>query len=190
MSRSALPFLLPLFAAALLAGSCGRERQNEPPEQVVPAAAPAPEPSVPFPAVGSRMPSFVANTLDGQPVDLSRMKGKVVLVNIWATWCGPCRAEIPELQALYEREKEHGLEVVGISIDSAAAKAVVRAFVDSYKIGYQIVLDPDGRSAEVFATNVIPTSALIDRTGKVLWYERGMFRTSDPRFASALAAAF
>lgn len=134
------------------------------------------------------MPSYSASTLDGRPFELSN--DKVVLLNIWATWCGPCRVEIPELQVLHEKFASKGFEVLGVSVDDAGADHVVRDFVREQKMTYPVVLDPQGRIADLFQTTVIPTSALIDRQGKILWVHRGLVRAGDPALTAALEKAF
>ena len=78
------------------------------------------------PAMNEAAPPLVATALDGQPFDLAKLRGKVVLVNFWATWCAPCRREMPVLDAFYRRYREHGLELIGISVDFARDGAKMR----------------------------------------------------------------
>ncbi len=138
-------------------------------------------------AVGGRMPAYAATTLDGRPFNLT--KDKVVLVNIWATWCGPCRVEIPELQVLHDKYGARGFEVIGVSIDDPGSDAVVRDYVREQKMTYPVVLDPQGRIADLFQTTVIPTSALIDRSGTIRWIHRGIVRAADPALLAAMDTA-
>ncbi len=133
------------------------------------------------------MPSYDATTLDGRPYELT--SEKVVLLNIWATWCGPCRVEIPELQVLHDEFGSRGFEVVGVSIDDPGANQIVREFVREQQMTYPVVLDPQGRIADLFQTTVIPTSALIDREGTILWVHRGIVRAADPALNAALEKA-
>ena len=114
---------------------------------------------------------------------------KVVLLNIWATWCGPCRIEIPELEALHKKLAPEGFEVLGVSIDDPGADQIVRDFVGEQHMTYPVVLDPRGRIADMFQTTVIPTSALIDRNGKIVWMHRGLVRANDPALNAALEEA-
>jgi cytochrome c biogenesis protein CcmG, thiol:disulfide interchange protein DsbE len=150
--------------------------------------APAPEPASASTNVGDAMPAYSAKTLDGAPYDLASEKGSVVLVNVWATWCGPCRFEIPELQKMHDEHGKHGFKVVGVSVDEGDAKDV-KQFVADQKMTYPIVLDPDGRIANLLATTVLPTSVLLDRHGKIVWREIGAIPAGEPTLKKALAAA-
>jgi thiol-disulfide isomerase/thioredoxin len=141
------------------------------------------------PSVGEAMPEFEARYLDGKSFRVSDQKGRVVLLNIWATWCGPCRYEIPELKKLQQEHGSSSFDVVGVSVDDAEQKAEVSNFAKSQKINYPIVLDPAGKLAEMFETSVIPTSALIDRKGRIVWYHIGIVRSGDPDLQKALKRA-
>lgn len=139
--------------------------------------------------LGGIMPDYEAIMLDGSPFRMGGAGDKVVLLNIWATWCGPCRIEIPELEALHTKLAPQGFEVVGVSIDDPGATEIVREFVGEQHMTYPVVLDPQGRIADMFQTTVIPTSALIDRSGKILWMHRGLVRATDPALNAALEEA-
>jgi thiol-disulfide isomerase/thioredoxin len=151
-------------------------------------AAPPPEPVDPT-AVGSLMPDFNAKLLDGKTFDVKEHRGKVVLLNLWATWCGPCRAEIPELLALSSKHAANGLEIVGVSLDDSSAESAVRDFAKEQKISYPIALDPDGKLANDFRTSVIPTTVLVDRGGKIRWRRIGAIEKNDKELDSAIAKA-
>jgi thiol-disulfide isomerase/thioredoxin len=135
------------------------------------------------------MPNYEAKLLDGSVFRLSDRRSKVVLLNVWATWCGPCRYEIPELQAMHEKYSPRGLEVVGVSIDDPGMESDVRTFVQGEKMTYPVVLDPQGRIAELFETTVIPTSVLIDRSGTIVWMHRGIVSAGDRSLQQALQKA-
>src|SRR5205085_5026245 len=115
-------------------------------------------------------------------------KGSVVLVNVWATWCNPCRFEIPELQKMYEANARRGFKVIGVSVDEGEA-AEVKKFVQEQKMTYPIVLDPDGRVANLLSTTVLPTTVLLDRRGKIVWREIGAIPPNEPTLKKALDAA-
>jgi thiol-disulfide isomerase/thioredoxin len=138
--------------------------------------------------VGDMMPAYTAKTLDGAPYDLASEKGKVVLVNVWATWCGPCRFEIPELQKMHDDLGGRGFKVVGVSVDEGEAKEV-KQFMTDQKMTYPVVHDPDGRIANLLATTVLPTSVLLDRHGKIVWREIGAIPAGEPTLKKALDAA-
>lgn len=112
---------------------------------------------------GRPAPAWQAVTLDGRQVDSASLKGKVVLVHFWATWCPPCREEMPALDAFYRQHAKDGLEVVAISLDDAADRAKVRDFVKSY--AFPVAMMGDARVAGFGRVWVLPLSFLIDRKG-------------------------
>ncbi len=138
--------------------------------------------------VGSAMPEYTALNLDGSKFDLATKRDKVVLLNVWATWCGPCRYEIPELEKLHIQMAGKGLEVIGVSVDESGAKSV-EEFVVNSAMTYPIVLDADGKIANLLQTSVLPTSILIDRNGKIVWKKFGAILEGDQELAKAIAAA-
>jgi cytochrome c biogenesis protein CcmG, thiol:disulfide interchange protein DsbE len=131
-------------------------------------------------------PSYSAVTLDGEPVALADLRGEAVLLNVWATWCAPCRIEIPELQALHEEHGDHGLRVVGVTVDSRHAMGDVLAFMDELGMTYDVWWDPDHSALNLFRASGVPFSALIDRDGRIVWQHLGMFQRGDPELMNAL----
>jgi peroxiredoxin len=111
-----------------------------------------------------RQADFTLNDLQGKPWTLKALKGKVVLVNFWATWRPPCRKEIPDLDLLYNHFKDKGLVVLGIS-DEEASK--VAPFVSSHSMSYPILLDPGRIVNKQFAVNGIPRTLIYNRKGKL-----------------------
>ena len=138
--------------------------------------------------VGDPMPAYAAAYLDGKPLDLAAEKGNVVFLNVWATWCGPCRFETPELQALQNQYAANGLKVIGISVDEGDA-AAVKTFVAEQKITYPIAVDPEGRIATLLQTTVLPTSLLIGRDGKIVWRQIGAVMPGDAKLKAAVEKA-
>jgi peroxiredoxin len=108
---------------------------------------------------------FTLPALDGKSWRLRDLRGKVVLVNFWATWCPPCRKEMPDLQALYDKYKDQGFVVLSIS-DEETAK--VAPFIAETKISYPVLLDPGSKVHESFAVEGIPKSFVYDRDGKMV----------------------
>jgi len=122
-------------------------------------------------------PDFTLKTIDGQEITLSKLKGKVVLLDFWATWCGPCRESIPHLIQLYKAYRENGFEMIGISLDKGDA-AVVRNFAKSMDIPYPIVMATEEVARDYRVTS-IPTTFFIDKEGKI--------REKIPGFNSTIA---
>ena len=111
------------------------------------------------------VPDFTLQTLDGQEITLSKLKGKVILLDFWATWCGPCRESIPHLIQLYKTYQKSGLEVIGMNVDRGDME-IVRHFVKSMDIPYPIVITPDHVERNYGVTG-LPTTILIDKEGKI-----------------------
>jgi cytochrome c biogenesis protein CcmG, thiol:disulfide interchange protein DsbE len=132
----------------------------------------AAEPTPPPADVGSIMPAYSTEYLDGKHFDVGAEKGNVVLLNLWATWCMPCRYEIPELQTIHNRYASRGFKVIGVSVDESGADNV-KQFVSEEKITYPIALDAEGRLANVLQTTVLPTSVMMDRSGRIVWRKVG-----------------
>lgn len=116
--------------------------------------------SVNFPS-----PDVQLTDLDGKPVALSDFRGQVILYNAWATWCPPCKQEMPTLQAYYETHKEQGFVIV--AIEDGQPIEEVRAFVDEYRLTFPVWPDPENQATKTFRTNSLPTSFVIDRDGVV-----------------------
>jgi peroxiredoxin len=110
-------------------------------------------------------PEFTLTDLSGKSWTFSELRGKVVLVNFWATWCPPCRKEMPDLEALYQRFAPKGLVVLGIS-DEEAAK--VEPFIRERKVSFPVLLDPGRKVNEMFVVEGIPKSFVYDREGKLV----------------------
>ena len=113
-------------------------------------------------------PEFALKTLAGKPVSVAALRGQVVLVDFWATWCAPCRKSMPELQGLHERFGAKGFSVLGVSIDERA-DAKVRKFVAQMKVGYPIAIDGGPAPAwQSYRVKSVPAAFLLDRTGQVV----------------------
>jgi thiol-disulfide isomerase/thioredoxin len=110
-------------------------------------------------------PDFTLKTLDGQEITLSGLKGKVVLLDFWATWCGPCRESIPHLIQLYKNHRENGFELIGMDVGERDVETV-RSFVKSMDIPYPIVVAPDD-VVRSYRVSGIPATILIDKDGKI-----------------------
>ena len=135
--------------------------------QVQPADAAAAQ--VAAPRAGFLAPDFTLTTLTGETISLSDLRGRPVFINFWATWCPPCRAEMPDIQAAYERYAGQGLVILGVNM--AEPPGPVAAFVQEFGLTFPIPMDRDGRVATMYRIRAIPTSFFVDREGVI----RSMF---------------
>jgi len=107
---------------------------------------------------------FNVTALEGGKVRLADLKGKVVFLNLWATWCGPCMEEMPAMERLWQRYKDKGLVVIALSMDSSGAK-IVKPFIEQAKFTYQVALDPKMEIAQLYGAHSVPSTFIIDRSG-------------------------
>jgi thiol-disulfide isomerase/thioredoxin len=117
-------------------------------------------------------PNFALKNAAGQTVELKRLAGKVVVVNFWATWCGPCRMEIPGMLEVYKKYKGKGLEIVGVSLDQKGW-SVVTPYVEKTKIDYPIVLGTDQVVSDYGNFQAIPTTFVVDKKGNIVGEHTG-----------------
>lgn len=119
-----------------------------------------------FAAVPSALaPDFTLRTIGGPNIRLQEQRGKVVLINFWATWCGPCRQEMPQLNKLYEKYRNAGFNVLGINVDDDSNRAVALASRAGLK--FPLLLDTDKTVSRLYDINTMPTTVLVDRDGRV-----------------------
>ncbi len=135
---------------------------------------------------GSPAPAWKLQDLDGKTVQLSDFKGKVVVLDFWATWCPPCRAEIPDFIALQNQYRDKGLVVVGVSLDQGGP-GVVSSFAKSQGMNYPVVMGTDDVAALYGDIQAIPTTFVIDRSGKVVAKHEG--ETDKATFAGEITKA-
>lgn len=165
-SRTAAPWLL--LASAILFGlGIGLVvflgfPSREPPASA--SAAPPPGPG-PAPVVGAPAPDFTLQSLDGQAVALSDYRGQVVLLNFWATWCEPCKLEMPAFDEVQQSVGPQGLQVLAVNFDEPAAE--VQAFQDELGLTFPLLLDPGAVVQRLYRVVGYPTSYWIDREGRV-----------------------
>lgn len=120
-------------------------------------------------SVGSKAPGFAAKTVDVTPVmkTLSDYRGKVVLLNIWATYCIPCRTEMPSMEAVHKDLEQQGLKVVAISIDQSGFEEQIRDFAKDYNITFDILFDDTGAIQSIYRTTGVPETFIIGRDGVI-----------------------
>jgi cytochrome c-type biogenesis protein len=141
------------------------------------------------PRIGEPAPAYAAANLEGDTLSLASFRGDVVLLNLWATWCGPCREETPYLQSVYEDRADDGLVILGISLDAGDTGPQVASFVEEYGVTYPILHDPAMRGLQLYRVLGLPASFLIDRDGVLRWMRYGPIDESSADFQAALEDA-
>jgi peroxiredoxin len=133
----------------------------------VPSAVGAPRSSSPSPREGFLAPDFTLDTLQGEAVKLSDLRGKIVVLNFWTTWCPPCRAETPALETSYGSYKEADVIILGVNLTNEDSLQEVEAFVQEFGLTYPILLDRDGTVGLLYQLNGLPTTFFINREGVI-----------------------
>lgn len=123
------------------------------------------EPVTTTATAGQPAPDFTLQNLDGESISLSDFKGKPVLLNFWATWCGPCRAEMPFLQEIYEEWSERELMLLAVNIGESSAK--VKDFMEKLNLSFPVLLDSRSAIAKMYNITAIPTTYFIDKDGVI-----------------------
>ena len=116
---------------------------------------------------GQQAPGFTLLTLDGGRASLTNHRDKLVVLNFWATWCQPCTVEMPSLEALWQRYRDRGLIVVGVSVDRGAPKALLEPYVRNLKLTFPILLDPDAKTSDRWRVTALPATFLVRPGGEV-----------------------
>lgn len=161
LSRSVTSKVAFLLLGSILVVACG---------SVLPGVAPQPTLSPGdfvggLPKVGEKAPNASLVDLDGKALSIADFKGRALIINFWATWCPPCRAEIPALDAVYQAYRDKGVEVLGI--DYGEDGDTVKGFLRDIKISYRIALDPYEEAADRYRVAALPTSFFVDREGVI-----------------------
>jgi len=130
----------------------------------IPAALNSPGPAI-EPEEGNLAPDFVLESLNGREMRLSDLRGKAVVINFWATWCQPCRKEIPNLIEAYHKYRERGLLILGVNLQEG--KSIIEPFADDFGMDFPILLDRTGSVADEYRLLGLPTTFFIDRRGVV-----------------------
>jgi len=119
------------------------------------------------PREGFTAPDFRLTLLGGGEIALSDLRGKVVIVNLWASWCPPCRAEMPALQEVYEAYRDRGLEILAVNTTYQDSQAAAARFVQEYGLSFPVALDQTGEVSRSYLLRALPTSFFIDRDGVI-----------------------
>jgi cytochrome c biogenesis protein CcmG, thiol:disulfide interchange protein DsbE len=123
--------------------------------------------SIPAPQAGFLAPDFTLKTLDGGSIKLSSLRGKVVLINIWASWCPPCRAEMPAIDRVYQTYKNDGFVVLAVDSTIQDTLANAQTFVQENNLGFPILLDENGSVTRLYQVNSLPSTFFIGSDGVI-----------------------
>jgi peroxiredoxin len=123
------------------------------------------------PVSGGPAPDFTLRTMEGRNLRLQEQRGRVVLVNFWATWCGPCRQEMPLLNQIYQKYHASGFELLGVNVDDDTRNA--QAVAAKLGVNFPVLLDSEKKVSRLYDLNSMPSTVLIDRDGKVRYVHRG-----------------
>ena len=121
--------------------------------------------TTPAPLADHPAPDFTLTNLDGTNIALSDLKGQVLLLNVWATWCPPCRVEMPTIQAAYEQYHDQGFTVVAVNLQEDPSP--VAAFMRDYQLTFPVLLDSDGQVSRIYQAFSLPSSFFVDRQGVI-----------------------
>jgi peroxiredoxin len=121
----------------------------------------------PSPQIGFTAPDFTLETLDGKSITLSDLRGQVVLINLWASWCPPCRAEMPAIDAVYRKYRDAGFVVLAVNTTYQDTESDARAFVQKLGLTFPILFDRDGATSRRYNLQGLPTSYFVGRDGVI-----------------------
>ena len=124
-------------------------------------------------AVSGPAPGFTLQSRDGAQVSLASQKGNVVMINFWATWCVPCRQEMPHLQALYERYSSLGFELLAVNVEKNNAEGA-RKWLEETPVTFPVLFDPNNEVTKLYKVQTMPTTVLIGRDGTMRFIHPGL----------------
>lgn len=128
-------------------------------------------PSVVAVTLQEAAPDFTLKSLDGGNLRLEEYRGQVVLINFWASWCGPCRQEMPLLDRLHQRYEDTGFAVLGVNVEGQAAPA--REVVESTRVSFPVLIDEGQLVSQLYRLEAMPSTIVVDRDGRVRYIHRG-----------------
>lgn len=119
------------------------------------------------PRQGFKAPDFTLQTLDGQTITLSSLRGKSVLINLWASWCPPCKSEMPDFERVYNDYKNQGLVILAVNATNQDTLSNANEFVRQNQLTFPILLDSDGKVSQIYQLRSLPTSFFVDKNGVI-----------------------
>jgi peroxiredoxin len=135
-------------------------------------------------APGKPAPDFTLRSSAGKNIRLQELRGEVVMVNFWATWCGPCREEMPVLDRLHEKYRAAGFRILGVNVDDKSDKGLQMA--QRLKVGYPQLFDTDKRASRLYDVDAMPMTFLIDRDGKLRFAHKGYAPGYEARYEAQI----
>ncbi len=134
--------------------------------------------------VGGNAPDFTLKSNSGDNLKLSEYEGEVVMINFWATWCGPCRQEMPALEQLYQKYKDLGFVILGVNIDEDSSKT--KDFLAKRPVNFPVLYDTKKQVSDLYNVVAMPTTYLIDRDGKLRYYHRSYKPGYEQKYAEQI----
>lgn len=140
--------------------------------------------------LGAKLPEVAARRIgDGRAANLASLRGSVIVLNVWATWCEPCRMELPVLSRVHDEFARRGVRVVGLSLDRDASDEKIEAFARQRKVKFELWRDPEEMAARALGVTTLPRTFVFDRSGKVVFDQEGALLDTDPALATAINKA-
>lgn len=136
------------------------------------------------PVTGEKSPDFTLKSRDGGNVKLSEQRGNIVLVNFWASWCGPCREELPAFEELYQEYQDMGVEILAVNVDDEAEKANV--LLQDIEVSFPVLFDTSGDVSKLYDVSAMPTTVLVDRDGNVRLLHPGYRKGDEKKYEKAI----
>ncbi len=135
-------------------------------------------------AADVQAPAFTLQSVDGKPVSLAQYKGDVVMINFWASWCGPCRQEMPLLDSIYKQYKDMGFVLLGVNVEPDAHSA--NAWLKKTPVSYPVLYDPDSQVSQLYQVQAMPTTVIIDRKGIVRYVHNGYLPGDENQYMNSI----
>ena len=137
-------------------------------------------------AADVQAPAFTLQSVDGKTVSLAQFKGDVVMINFWASWCGPCRQEMPLLDNIYKQYKDMGFTLIGVNVEPDSSSA--NAWLKKTPVSYPILYDPKSQVSQLYQVQAMPTTVIIDRKGIVRYVHNGYLPGDENQYMNSIRA--
>ena len=137
-------------------------------------------------AADVQAPAFTLQSVDGKTVSLAQFKGDVVMINFWASWCGPCRQEMPLLDNIYKQYKDMGFTLIGVNVEPDSSSA--NAWLKKTPVSYPILYDPNSQVSQLYQVQAMPTTVIIDRKGIVRYVHNGYLPGDENQYMNSIRA--